>query len=108
MSQVIFETLNLSGREVRIQAGWDNPTQCYYLTITSESTGKTLWDCMYQLEILGGRSPKGFWDQVKVGMNCAFQDLGIELPEGFWDQLEPKKGNVIIRWKKNHWLETEI
>lgn len=101
MSQVIFNSQTSDGRDVRVQAGWDEPLQGYHFTVfNADDYDDPIWDALNHCTPM---FPKTIDEFPPV-----LEELGIEPPDGFWEEVQQKRGNVFIQWKKNHWQESGV
>jgi hypothetical protein len=98
MSQVTFRT-TYNGKQAEVMAGWDNPLRYYHLTVFNLEAGDDEEECFWSG--LDGDNP--FSVKTVGPLKEKLAELGIEAPAGFWERVEPKLGNVFVRYVDGEW-----
>ncbi len=98
MSQVTFRT-TYKGKRAEVMAGWDNPLRYYHLTVFNLDAGDDDDECFYS-----GMDADAFSVKTIGPLKGKLAELGIDPPAGFWEQVEPKRGNVFVRYANGEWL----
>ena len=97
MSQVTFRT-TYKGKRAEVMAGWDNPLRYYHLTIFDLDAGDDEDECIYS-----GMESEAFQVKTIDPLKVKLDKFGIKPPDGFWEHVEPKAGNVYIRYVDGKW-----
>lgn len=95
MSRIQYNTV-INGQRHSIVGGWDQPLQCYHLTVLNEEQDDAdeaeevdwdLWDVV-GMDVID-------FDIARAAFEVAFPD--VDCPERFWAECKKREGNVVKR-----------
>lgn len=92
MSQIRTNTV-INNKQCVIQAGWDNPLQCYHITVFDPELyddDEVVWDLWDHLDF----SECADFNVVKAVFESKFPEANCS--EMFWNKCSEKLGNVIV------------
>jgi hypothetical protein len=92
MSQ-ISTTIYVDNKNYRVQAGWDNPLQCYHITVFDPELcddDEVVWDLWDHYDF-GDCSD---FDLIREAFEARFPEANCS--EMFWNKCQQKLGNVMV------------